>query len=185
MPSPVGHTLIGLALGSAWLLPRVEFRKLTHAAWEQRWPLLGCVALANLPDLDYVPGVLTGEINLCHHYYTHTPGWCLLVAAGLWLLMRARGVANARAFFWLAALLLSHLAADIFCEDGRAPQGIMALWPFNETFYISPVSLFTHLRKDEWTDILQWHNVYAVLREAVVCAPFLALAVWTKTRRPA
>lgn len=184
MPSPVGHSLIGLTLGVAWLVPPGTFREVSRAAWSLRWPLVGCIALGNLADVDYVPGICTGEINAFHHYFTHTPGWCLLVAAGIACWGRfARSVRGVQLFLWSAAILLSHLAADIVCEDGREPRGIMALWPLSDSFFISPVSVFTHLRKDEWSDFLQWHNAYAVAREIVVCLPLLAAAVWMKMRR--
>lgn len=177
MPSPVGHSLLGLAMGVAWLLPRARTRELARHAWRLRWPLLGCVALANAPDLDYVPGIATGDFNAYHHACTHSIGWCALVAAGIWCLLRARRAeTDLSALGWLAAILLSHLAADLVTADRRPPFGLMALWPFDDRFYISPVTMFAHLRKRTYAEFLQWHNVRAVLLEAAWCLPVLALA---------
>lgn len=149
--------------------------------------MLGCVVLANLPDVDYVPGVIAGEFNRWHHFYTHTPGWCVLVAGGVWCLWRVWRRVPMTAFGWLLALLLSHLAADYLTEDRRPPQGIMALWPVNDRFYIAPVQIFAHLKKDHYADFVQWHNFRAALLEVAWCAPLLiaaAMAVLPR-KRPA
>jgi membrane-bound metal-dependent hydrolase YbcI (DUF457 family) len=184
MPSPVGHSLIGLAIGSAWLLKPAALRELVRDAWSKRWPLLGAVALANAPDVDYIPGVLTGDINAYHHYYTHTAGWILIVAAGTWLAWRSlRSDAGWRAFLFLAALLSSHLAADWVTDDGKSPYGIMAMWPFSPEFTIAPATLFVRLHKVTWYEIFEWHNVEAVAIEIAICLPLVAaVLMWKRVR---
>ncbi len=183
MPSPVGHSLVGIALGAAWLLPRRKYSEIARAAWHVRWPMAGCVVLANLPDIDYLPGIFSGDLNAYHHFYTHTPGWCALVAAGIWCALRGiRGAASAGDFAWILALLMSHLAADWATEDFRPPIGIMALWPFDAGFHISPVTIFLHLKKDSFGDFAQWHNVKAALVEAAWCGPLVVLAIGWKLR---
>lgn len=179
MPSPVAHSLIGLAVGAAWLAPRASSaRSLCSVLWKKRLPLSGCVLLANVPDIDYLPGILAGDFNRFHHYFTHTPGWCLLVAAGVWCGLRALRGERLLTLVWLLALLFSHLAADYVTEDRRAPFGIMALWPVSDSFHLSPVQVFLHLKKDRYADFLQWHNVRAGLLEVAWCLPLLVLAVW-------
>jgi membrane-bound metal-dependent hydrolase YbcI (DUF457 family) len=173
--------LIGLAIGSAWLLPRGQLRETAVATWRARWAMAGCMVLANCCDLDYVPGILSGDLNAYHHFYSHTPGWCLLVAAGVWCLLRFFRDANGRDFAWIFALLASHLAADLVTEDFRPPIGIMALWPFVSGFYISPVTVFLHLKKNTFGDFAQWHNVKAVLVEASWALPAWAGVVLMKS----
>lgn len=187
MPSPAGHSLIGLAIGAAWLLPRGPAPEILRAAWRARGPLLGCVALANLPDLDYLPGMLAGELNRCHHFYTHTPGWCALVALGAWCLLRARrGPVPPRpaVLGWLLLLLGSHLLADFVTEDKRPPIGIMALWPLTTDVHLSPVTFFEHLRKRTYAEFLQWHNAHAVMVEIAWTLPvLLGVVLWKRPRR--
>jgi hypothetical protein len=180
MPSPAGHAIIGLALGSAWLLPRGSWREQAAAAWRQRGPLLGAMVLANAPDVDYVPGLLRGDFNAYHHFYTHTLGWCVLLATSLWCVTRSRGHGSLRTFGWLLALLLSHLVADYFSADHRPPLGLMAWWPLSERFIIAPHPLFWDLRKANLTDALQIHNVMAVLVELAWTLPLLALTLLAK-----
>ena len=172
MPSPVGHSLIGLAIGAGYLLPRAPVRELVRTAWSMRWPLVGAVALANAPDLDYLPGIASGDINAYHHFYTHTVGWVVLLSAAVWIVWRHRKPdIGWRSFAFVFTLLASHLVADWFTADGRLPYGIMALWPFSDNFTMAPLPLFMRLHKREWSEFLQWHNFVAVGWEALLCLP--------------
>lgn len=181
MPSPVGHSLIGIALGLAWRLPRVRGRDLLRTVWEERVALVAALALANLPDVDYLPGIAVGEINRFHHTWTHTLGFVAATSALAWLVWRARE-RSAAALLWFFAFGASHLAADLVTEDRSAPYGIMVLWPFSSEYWISPWPLFWHLRKREWGDFLQTHNAQAVLVEAAWCLPLVLLVLAWKTR---
>ena len=181
MPSPAGHTLIGTALGMAACLPRGPFHNLWNAARQQKGLMLLLLLLANAPDVDYVPGVIIGQINAYHHYYTHTLGWITLVALGAWLGLRIfRPTAGWRSFVLIFLTLASHLFADWITDDGRAPYGIMALWPFTDRFYISPVNIFWQLEKAEWRDVFQWHNLLAVGVEVAWCLPLVGVVLLGK-----
>jgi inner membrane protein len=186
MPSPVGHSLIGLALGLAAAVPRGELRTLPARVWSARGALLGSVFVANLPDLDYLPGVLAGDLNRYHHGLTHTLGWCVLMSVAVWLLLRAACPARAplRVLVWCLALTGSHLLADWLTADNRPPIGILALWPFSDAHFHAPVSLFWPLLKRDYAEIFQWHNVQAIGVEALLCLPLVLLAAWTTTRPP-
>ncbi len=183
MPSPVGHSLIGLGLGLGVLSPRGAWRDLLAFARRNWAALLLVVAMANAPDVDYIPGVLVGRINAYHHLYTHTLGWIALVAAGAWLV--ARAFRPGFGWVWLPiffAALATHLLADLVTEDTAAPYGIMALWPFTDRFYLSPVTIFRHLEKAEWADVFQLYNLKVLLLEALWCIPLVAGVVIWKVR---
>lgn len=172
--------MIGVALGCGALMPRGQLKAGFKALWEQRALFLVILLMANLPDIDYLPGVLMGEINAFHHWYTHTLGWIAAVAVASWLLWRRTERAGWVVFALLLAALASHLAADLFSADGSAPYGIMALWPFTDRFYISPDSIFWSLRKTTWSDVFQWYNVQAALYETAVTLPVIAAVLLFK-----
>ncbi|MCO6400711.1 MAG: metal-dependent hydrolase [Verrucomicrobia bacterium] len=181
MPSPVAHSLIGLAIGAGWLVPRGRLREVAAHAWRLRGPLLLCILAANAPDLDFLPGIAIGNLNAFHQTYSHSLSFAAAFALLLaWLYRRwpAR-----RAWAWLFLLVCSHLVADLFSVDTRPPIGIAALWPFTSETFIAPFSIFQPLRKAEWADIIQWHNARAGLLEMACCLPPV-LAVWFwKARR--
>jgi hypothetical protein len=79
VPSPVGHSLTGLALagltqylrnrqGHAWPLPALRRGPATSL------PLLALAlaAAACAPDLDFIPGVLVGDPNWLHRGLSHS-----------------------------------------------------------------------------------------------------------------
>lgn len=180
MPTPVGHTLIGVALGCGVLMPRGRLKAGFKALWEQRAYFLVILLMANLPDIDYVPGVLMGQLNAFHHWYTHTLGWIAAVAVASWLLWWKTDRVGWSVFVVLFAALATHLIADIFSGDEKPPFGIMALWPFTDSFYISSMSIFWSLRKGTWNDVFQWYNVHAALYEAAVTLPVIVAVLLFK-----
>lgn len=117
MPLPLGHLAIGLAtheLGS----DRSAFG---------RWKLLAAIlALANLPDIDVVFGLLL-QWNGCafHRGPTHSllfalaAGFAASWASGWWTWLPRLG-------FWSCfALILSHVAADALLSN----SAVSLLWP--------------------------------------------------------
>lgn len=184
MATPVGHSLIGLAIALQRILPAGRPREWGAACWRGKYLILLAVFLANAPDLDYVPGLAVGALNAFHHYYTHSICWTLLLAIGLGLVWRA---ADAHAgwgilfFFW--ALLLSHLALDLFTEDSRPPLGIMLAWPLSDDFYLSPVFLFRGANKATVAQLWQLHNLKVALWDTAVCLPWVALVIAGKLCR--
>lgn len=183
MPSPVGHSLIGLAVGLAWLLPRGSRSEL-GTRLRACGPYIPWLLLAaNLPDLDYLPGLLVGDLNRYHHLYTHTLGWAVVTSALLALGWRRFSAGSCAACFLLALTLqASHLLADIFTADGRAPYGIMALWPFRSEYVHAAITVFPMPRKATVGEMFQWYNVGVMAREALVVLPlWLAVAGWKLT----
>jgi inner membrane protein len=172
--------MIGVALGCGALMPRGRLKAGFKALWEQRAYFLVILLMANLPDIDYIPGVLMGQINAFHHWYTHTLGWIAAVAVASWLLWRKSDRVGWSVFAVLFAALASHLVADYFSADGSVPYGIMALWPFTDRFYISPESVFWSLRKTTWNDVFQWYNVRAALYEGLVILPVIGAVLLFK-----
>ncbi len=184
MPSPVGHSFIGLAIAWARFLPRGSDWRETGRTIRKLWrPLLFFIFIANAADVDYLPGVLTGHINEFHHFYTHTMVWALLVAMGAWLCWKSVNLRIGwRELFFLLALTLSHLVADYLTADSSVPYGIMVWWPVSNRYYLSAHPLFMHLQKATWGDVFQFYNIKAVWHEAVLTLPLLLCVLLFKHR---
>ena len=185
MASPVGHSLIGLAIG------KVHESVGRGPTW--RWYLY-CAVVANVPDLDFLPGLLTGDINRYHQWVSHS----VMAAAAFGLLpaVAARSLPRlslepARLGVASAALYASHLALDFFSTDVRAPFGQPLLWPFSAGHFISPWTPFggvTHGVPGEPIEavlksLFSWHNVAVISIEMLVIAPLTGLA-WYALRSP-
>ncbi len=181
MASPVGHSLVAVSIVMAW---QERFHHRQTVAWclRHRWTLLAAVFLANVPDLDYVPGMIIGDLNAFHQGITHSLGfvgafWIILMVAG-----RLCGM-NLRRWALLSALLLvSHLVVDILTADGRAPYGIMLFWPLSEMRVHSPVTIFPMYSKAQLSNLWDLRNLSSLAQE-IACSGALLLAVWLyKTR---
>ena len=126
MPTPIGHALGGIAAG-AFIVRRTTAHVPVGA---RRIPVVLLFALLGLvPDIDFLLGG--------HRGVTHTLG--ATVAVGL-----LAAAFDRRPTVWLAAAAAygSHVLLDWLGGDTVAPIGVMALWPFDHTFYLSPFHWF-------------------------------------------
>lgn len=181
MASPVGHSLIAVSIVMVW---SARFPRHRTISWFRKhaWILFAAVVLANVPDLDYVPGMVIGDLNAFHYGFTHSLGfilafWVLLMLAGRLCRLDIR-----RWAVLAAALLLSHLLVDIVTADGRGPYGIMLFWPLSEIRIHSPVTLFPMYSKAQMGDLWQWRNLGSLLQEVAVSGSLLLAVWWRKTR---
>src|SRR5437016_4805650 len=131
MPSPIGHTLAGVA--TAWSMERLPGGAFRRASWNLT---LACAALGALPDIDllYIP---------LHRTATHSltaVALVTIIVAGVtrWVTGRTRWSVAAMC----GAAYGSHLALDLVGSDPNWPSGIQALWPFSDHFYISAWTIF-------------------------------------------
>ena len=132
--------MIGLALGIWRFVPSGGgFKEALQAAWRRRTELLACMLIACAPDIDFLFGLVAGDLNRYHQLGTHTVLWALATALCIWLYGRASSRDAPMTGFWLVfALLASHLVVDFFTEDLSEPVGIMLAWPFSNEFFNSP-----------------------------------------------
>ena len=173
MPSPVGHALAGVC---GFMV--VQKHLVPH---RQKWLLFGAVVLASLPDFDFLPGLLLGDPRSFHHQGTHSLAAVAivsLVAGGVARRWKLNGTAWG---FWAGGLYLSHLVLDFLVNDPSPPFGVQLLWPFSESYFISPITLFARFDYFDpavgmLTPLLSFHNLGAMLQEIALMAPFLGLA---------
>ena len=105
------------------------------------WLIAYCVFLANLPDLDFLPGVLTGSAAAFHRGFSHSFGaafLCALAGAWLWKVFGKRPFREmfATSFFAYA----SHLVLDLM---SHAPKGLELFWPFMSRRFYGPFTDFS------------------------------------------
>ncbi|HEX6135382.1 MAG TPA: metal-dependent hydrolase [Longimicrobiales bacterium] len=135
MPTPVGHSLAALAIHLT--TPNRPLR--------QQWvPALILVVLANLPDIDFLPGYLAGEPRLYHWGPTHSFAAALI--AGLLAGLVARRLTGR---FLPMALLggaayASHVCLDLLLGPGvlLRSMGLQVFWPFSTEPHMAPWSVF-------------------------------------------
>ena len=165
MPTPIGHALAGLAVAGAARRSHLPGR---HIA------MLALCAAA--PDLDLVLRLFDGVNH--HRGPSHSLAAAALVAfATAWL--RRAGVDLPGASL-MGAAWASHVVLDYFGLDTSPPSGEMALWPFSEAFYISPVAVFYDIPRSFSAAAIR-HNLAAVAIEVVILAP-IAWLCWRRFR---
>ncbi len=169
MPLPIGHSLAGYTLYEGHH-SRLNF-------FRHRWATIAFfVVLANLADIDFLPGYLAGNPNLYHHGPVHSLGAALLVGLLGGLFFGRRYGHFWRYFGIIAAVYYSHLVLDFFNNDTREPLGVMLLWPLSDVHFMSPISLFASVHKSSdsstfFQSLFNWHNFGVALRELVIMGP--------------
>ncbi len=151
----------------------------TSLAWRT---ILLFVVVANLPDIDFLPGLLEGEPNKYHHhFFSHSLGSAVFVGGLLGTYFsRWQGKNFWSHFILFAGACYSHVILDYFTADTSQPYGVPMFWPFSETYYMSSVAVFMSVNKtnDSGTfiqSILVFHNLRVALWEIVVFAPILTI----------
>lgn len=174
MPTPLGHALAGLALGPllAWRRPFIS----------PGWDLLLFVGLSQLPDLDFLPGLLVGRPDAFHHGPSHSLGAALLAGFMAWLIGRRRG--DAWRWGLLAfALVTAHALIDALGKDYRQPYGVPLAWPLDGRYLMADWAFFMDVRRGPLGWGALWHNLKAMGLELAVLGPLAALVLWLRTRR--
>jgi membrane-bound metal-dependent hydrolase YbcI (DUF457 family) len=128
-----------------------------------------------LPDIDVVPGLLTGDIGRFHNQLTHSLIVGLLVAPIVGLIVRQIFATPGTA--WIVASLISyelHIIMDYFTGE----RGVMLFWPLTATRFSAPVKLFAGV---QWGNgLVSISHLYTLFTESLailavlVCVSLLA-----------
>ncbi len=137
--------------------------------------------LANLPDVDFLLGIPTGNPARYHHGWTHSLGLVLIVMflSGLISL----GFKKRLDWTWIlfsGLIVLSHLVLDYFTIDLRAPFGLQFFWPVNKAYFISPVVIFQDVQKSATNatfipSLFSKHNGLTILIEILIVGPLVGV----------
>lgn len=173
MPSPLGHSLAGLAVG--WLAePRP-----THDRGTVRDSLspfvLACAALAILPDADLL-------VPRWHRTATHSlTATALIFIVAMVVTGKVTGKPAWRFSLALVAAHLTHLLLDWLGTDRFLPPGFQLFWPFLDRFFYSGIDLFPAVERRLLRPEALAVNAYAAAWEVLLVAP-VALLAWRARR---
>jgi inner membrane protein len=158
-----------------------------HVRSRREYLFISSVVIANLPDLDLIPRLLFGEISSLHRQWTHS-----LIAAlafGLLIAGLVRFWKGNSTFYglWGGIVYLSHIVLDVLLDDPSPPHGVQLLWPFSESYFMSPVTPFTSFSySNPKVGIIGMffvpHNLATMARELALMAPWVALAAYVGRR---
>jgi inner membrane protein len=177
MPSPLGHTLAGLAVG--WLSEPASIRGDRSRRPATLTPfVLWCALIAAVPDADLL-------VPHFHRSATHS-----LTATAFILIMAmavtGRVTAWRAAFtfaFALAAAHATHLVLDWLGTDRFPPLGIQMLWPFSDRFYISGFDIFPPVERRLLRPDAFSINARAAAWELIILGPFAAVGWIIRMKR--
>jgi inner membrane protein len=186
MPLPIGHSLMGYAIHDTTSEDK-------GFSWKS---ILLFVFVANLPDLDFIPGLLAGEANLYHrHFLSHSLGAALafgVLAGAYCYFVRKKNFATNFALFSL--VYFSHVFLDYFSMDHSAPHGVPMFWPLTTEYFASPFPVFMSVVKGNdsgrfFQSLFVAHNFQVALWEIVVFIPVITIMKLVKVlprffRRP-
>ncbi len=186
MPTSIAHAFGGLAAAEGSPLPQ---------GWSRARVLLFCALVANLPDADFLPGILTGDASRFHRHGTHSLLATLLVAlaCALWLRWRRRATRGDAARLGVLAFLVygSHLALDTLVTRATDSAGVPLFWPIDRARYYTvlhlprPLAALLDLDFDKhgafFHELLSVHGAAVFLGHALLFAP-LPIIAWAVRR---
>lgn len=186
MPLPIAHSIAGYAFAAA---TGVRFRRDTWTA------LIFSVVVANLPDLDFIPGTLADSPVLYHRTIAHTIPAAIVCGVIIGAVLTRFGRRFWEISFLGAFVYGSHLFADMI-HFGGGNAGIQILWPFSDAWYVirTPLSN-TH---NEWlvfergadskgflASFFSTNFLIALILQALLFLPLLIPAWWIRWKRSA
>ena len=182
MASSLGHSLLALAAD----------RTVEGPGFCRTWHWIAVVIFcANAADLDFIPGLIVGDLNRYHRLASHSItaliGFSLICTFLAWRCNRQA----LRIGLWCGLFYATHLLLDWMSTDTRPPVGIPLLWPFLDHTYSSPFVLalgISHGGTGASTlaalrDLFSLRNLQVMLMEVMLLGPILALSLWVRKRR--
>jgi inner membrane protein len=172
MPTPVAHSLAGLAIHTGTRKPGLP----------QTARLLYLIALANLPDVDFIPGYLVGNPARYHWGPTHSL-FAALVAGAVSAAFATRRQHRFVPVFALAGFTyLSHILLDLVTGRAINPSiGLELFWPFSNARYLANWPVFqmaphSIVYEGPLQALFSREILPVIARELAVMIPVVALA---------
>jgi membrane-bound metal-dependent hydrolase YbcI (DUF457 family) len=165
MPSPIAHLAAGAYIAG----------RFTDTSTDQRKRMIiwaAALFFSIAPDLDAIPGLLTGNMSAYHNQATHSIffglAFCLMVAfGGRWIL---DGWSYSRIFIFVCTCYGVHLAMDVLTLG----PGLKLLWPLSDERYTSPLNLFYGVRHS--SGFFSFHHIITLISETGTVAAFVIIS---------
>ena len=175
MATPIGHSLFGALLCLLGKKTRLNFP----------WALLTyCIFCANVPDADFLPGILAGNPNLFHHGLTHSLSFgfiFVLLACAITLPLGWVTKSQLSCFFTMGDIsYVSHLFLDYVTLDDGSPYGIPLFWPFSKDYLTSSFYVFGNVVHSD--HVISRHNLEIALVELLLFSPAFVYLFWLDKR---
>ncbi|MFC1726029.1 metal-dependent hydrolase [candidate division KSB1 bacterium] len=136
MPSPISHSILTM---SFYPLVKSDSRK------NNKILIFLLIFIAVFPDLDFIPGLIMGDLLKFHRVYTHSIfGLVFFSAVSLAVMTLTNPENKTKILIVIILAYFSHLFLDLFGLDTNPENGIgiQILYPFTENAYIFPVQIF-------------------------------------------
>jgi len=101
---------------------------------------MGAVTLANLADIDFLPGLLLGSLPAFHHLATHSLFAAALVVFAIGGVARWSGSPRMRCVLWGGVIYFSHIGTDMLVDDPTPPFGVQLFWPLSSRHFSAPIT---------------------------------------------
>ena len=176
MPSPVGHVLAGAAVYLAGA------RNGSRSKLVLVLTLLASIA----PDLDFLPGILIGQMGAFHHGISHSVPFAILFGVMVFFFVRRIDETIAfRASMLATGAYVTHVMLD-FVGVSEGTRGVPILWPLSHERLGFGLNLFGHFRwgdiRDGLGTIIRWENLLPVLREILIVGSVVLLLFYRERR---
>jgi membrane-bound metal-dependent hydrolase YbcI (DUF457 family) len=177
MPTPLGHSLAGLAIQFASTGTRVR----------RTWPsTLLLIALANIPDIDFLPGYAIGRPAAYHWGPTHSFTAAVLVGGIAGLVLGAKNGRYLVSSILTTSAYASHIMLDLLFGQTRSPSlGLQVFWPFSTERFLLPWHVFRmapiSINASPITTLFSVEMLPVIARELIVMLPVVFLS-WVLAR---
>ena len=170
MPSPLAHLAAGAFVASV-------FTRNVGEPVSRRWIWGASLFFSLAPDLDAIPGFLTGNMALYHNQITHSFAFgvfaCLLMSGVFWLFFR-------RFLDWwsyprIASVALTSYGLHLVMDAATLGPGVKLLWPFTDERFSAPVTIFYGVRHSD--GLFSPHHLITIGTELAIIAGFLLVAL--------
>ena len=172
MSSTVGHALCGIACLTVARGTRSGAVVLT-----EKWWAIIFIALACLPDLDFIAGyIVAGDFHRYHSGASHSLVAVLLASTAIGIFlprMKRRALLP-----WIFITVLSHVVVDLFTGPRIGFQqsyGVCLFWPFYDARIRMPISLFYGVEHATFEALVGWHNIKVIGIEILTFTPLIVL----------
>ena len=173
MPSPLGHLLGGAAV------------YLTEKREEGRSNVLLASALVGsiVPDFDFVPGLVVGDMRAFHHGMSHSFAFAILFGVVMFVIVRLLHSSLARRAAIVGTLAYaSHVLLDLVSVN-PGTLGVALFWPASNALFGVNLHVFGyfHYTDEGISSVLHWSNLLPLMREAIVLG---LLVIFLAQKRP-